>query len=126
MNNTIHKHKKSGDSVVTTLSNDGGTTVIMLVSGTIKGEEDSIFDIIDVTSFSNKPKNLRMDSLVFSVETGLKLFLRYRNNPHIIPLEGRGKIELDKVGGVVGHEIDLVCRGVGSFFLAIDAVKMGV
>ena len=60
------------------------------------------------------------------VESGLKVFIKYRNQPYILPLEGRSKIDLGWVGGLVGHEIDLVFKGKGSFFIVLDVSKMGV
>jgi hypothetical protein len=52
--------------------------------------------------------------------------VNYRNQPYVLPLEGRSKIDLGWVGGLTGHEIDLVFKGVGSFFIVLDISKMGV
>ena len=35
-------------------------------------------------------------------------------------------MDLNWVGGVVGHEIDMVCKGTGAFFVVLDISKMGV
>jgi hypothetical protein len=123
---TILLHEETGDSVTSTIVNDGVKNTVYLVSGTIHNEDDSWFDIIDVHALEGNPKTMKIDSIVFTVESGLKLFLRYRDQPYIIPLEGRSKLELEALGGIVGHEIDLLAVGTGSFFLVIDISKMGV
>jgi hypothetical protein len=123
---TTLEHRDSGDSITTTVVNDGPKNTIFLISGSITSELDSVFDIIDCQSLSNHPKSMKIDSIVFVVESGLKVFIEYRDQPYIIPLEGRSKIELEALGGIVGHEIDLICRGTGAFFLVLDISKMGV
>ncbi len=123
---TVLSHEDTGDSITSSIVNDGPKNTVYLVSGTITNEDDSWFDVIDTDKLSGHPTNMKIDTLVFTVESGLKLYLKYRDKPYIIPLEGRSKIELENFGGVMGKEIDLVCKGVGSFFLLIDISKMGV
>lgn len=119
-------HKETGDSITTTIISDGGKNTVYLISGSIEKENDSVFDIVNTSKLSGNPKSIRIDSLLFTIESGLKVFLKYRDQPYIIPLEGRSKIDLGWVGGVQGHEIDMVCKGVGSFFIVLDVSKMGV
>jgi hypothetical protein len=119
-------HKSTEDSITTSIVSDGGKNCVLLVTGTIKSEDDSVFDIIDTQKLSNNPTNIRLDSIVFMVETGLKVMLNYRDQPFVLPLEGRSKVDLGWVGGIVGREIDFVCKGVGSFFIVLDISKMGV
>lgn len=125
MHNTL-VHEGTGDSVTVSIVSDGGKNTVFLVSGTIKHENDSVFNAIDVSRLSGNPSNVRLDSLVFMVETGLRVMVNYRNQPYVLPLEGRSKIDLGWVGGLTGHEIDLVFKGVGSFFIVLDISKMGV
>jgi hypothetical protein len=125
MHNTL-VHKGTGDSVTVSIVSDGGKNTVFLVSGTIKHENDSVFNAIDVSRLSGNPSNVRLDSLVFMIETGLRVMVNYRNQPYVLPLEGRSKIDLGWVGGLTGHEIDLVFKGVGSFFIVLDISKMGV
>ena len=125
----MHKtlvHEETEDSITSSLVTDGTKNTVFLVSGTINNVKDSEFDIIDVSELSGVPSNMKVDTLVFSVESGLKLFLKYRNMPYIIPMEGRSRIQFEEFGGILGKEIDLICRGVGSFFLLIDISKIGV
>ena len=123
---TTLKHKETGDSITSTIISDGGKNTVYLVSGTITEEEDSVFDIIDTSKLAGNPRSIRIDGLLFAVESGLKVFIKYRDHPFIIPLEGRSKMELSWIGGIQGHEIDMVCKGTGSFFIVIDVSKMGV
>jgi hypothetical protein len=125
MHNTL-VHEETKDSITVSIVSDGGKNTVLLVSGDIKHEDDSIFNAIDVARLAGKPTNVRLDSTVFMVESGLKVFIKYRNQPYILPLEGRSKIDLGWVGGLVGHEIDLVFKGKGSFFIVLDVSKMGV
>lgn len=119
-------HKETGDSIASTIVSDGGKNAVYLISGEIKHEDDSVFDIINTTKLSGNPTSIRIDGLWFAVESGLKVFLKYRDHPYIIPLEGRSRIDLDWIGGIQGHNIDMVCRGTGTFFLVVDISKMGV
>lgn len=119
-------HKKTKDKITVSIVSDGGKNTVYLVTGKIDHEEDSTFDIIDVTKLAGKPTSVRLDSIVFMVESGLKVLLNYRNQPYTLPLEGRSKVDLSWVGGLIGHEIDLVFKGVGSFFIVLDVSKMGV
>lgn len=119
-------HEGTGDSVTVSIVSDGGKNTVFLVSGTIKHENDSVFNAIDVSRLSGNPSNVRLDSLVFMIETGLRVMVNYRNQPYVLPLEGRSKIDLGWVGGLTGHEINLVFKGTGSFFIVLDISKMGV
>lgn len=119
-------HEGTKDSVTVSIVSDGGKNTVFLVSGTIKNEVDSSFDIIDVSKLSHNPTNIRLDSIVFMVESGLKVLVNYRNQPYTLPLEGRSKVDLGWVGGLIGHEIDMVFKGIGSFFIVLDVSKMGV
>jgi len=119
-------HEGTGDSVTVSIVSDGGKNTVFLVSGTIKHEDDSVFNAIDVSRLAGNPSNVRLDSLVFMIETGLRVMVNYRNQPYTLPLEGRSKIDLGWVGGLTGHEIDLVFKGTGSFFIVLDISKMGV
>jgi hypothetical protein len=125
MHNTL-VHEETKDSITVSIVSDGGKNTVLLVSGDIKHEDDSVFNAIDVSRLAGKPTNVRLDSTVFMVESGLKVFIKYRNQPYVLPLEGRSKIDLGWVGGLVGHEIALVFKGVGSFFIVLDVSKMGV
>jgi hypothetical protein len=119
-------HKATKDNITVSIVSDGGKNTVFLVTGTIKHENDSSFDIIDVSRLAGNPTNIRLDSVVFMVETGLKVFINYRNQPYTLPLEGRSKVDLGWVGGLIGHEVDMVFKGTGSFFIVLDVSKMGV
>ena len=119
-------HKATKDTITVSLVSDGGKNCVLLITGTIESEDDSVFDIINTEKLSKSPPNIRLDSVVFMIETGLKIMLQYRDQPFVLPLEGRSKVDLGWVGGIVGREIDFVCTGTGSFFICLDISKMGV
>ena len=119
-------HESTGDSIRVTKVADGGKNTVLLVTGTIMSEDDSTFDIIDLKRLAGTPKSMRLDSLVFMVETGLRVLMKYRDEETVLPIEGRSKIDLDYIGGLLGHEIDMVFKGVGSFFIVLDISKIGV
>jgi hypothetical protein len=119
-------HQETKDSINVSIVSDGGKNTVFLVTGTIVHPDDSVFDIIDVTRLAGKPSNIRLDSIVFMVESGLKVQVNYRDQPYVLPLEGRSKVDLGWVGGLIGHEIDMVFKGTGSFFIVLDISKMGV
>jgi hypothetical protein len=120
------KHKGTGDSITRSLVNDGPKNTVYQVSGTISNEKDSTFDLIDTKLLAGLPPNMKIDTLVFSIESGLKVLMKYRDQPFVIPLEGRSRMEFESFGGIQGKEIDLICKGQGSFFILIDISKMGV
>lgn len=122
----ILEHKDTKDNITVSVVSDGGKNTVFLITGKIVHENDSIFDIIDVSRLAGKPTNIRLDSLVFMVETGLRVLVNYRNQPYTLPLEGRSKVDFGYVGGLTGHEIDMVFKGTGSFFIVLDVSKMGV
>ena len=119
-------HKDTGDKITVSIVSDGGKNTVYLLSGVIKNEQDSVFDPIEISRLAGKPTNVRLDSIVFMIETGLRVLVDYRNQPYVLPLEGRSKIDLGWVGGLTGHEIDVVFKGTGSFFIVLDISKMGV
>jgi hypothetical protein len=119
-------HQDTQDSITVSIVSDGGKNCVLLLTGTIKSEDDSVFGIVDVEKLSSSPTNIRLDSVVFMVESGLKVMLTYRDQPFVLPLEGRSKVDLGWVGGIIGREIEFVCKGVGSFFIVLDISKMGV
>jgi hypothetical protein len=119
-------HEATQDSINVSIVSDGSKNTVFLVTGTINSEDDSVFDIIDVSRLSGNPTNIRLDSTMFMVETGLKVLINYRNQPYVLPLEGRSKTDLTWVGGLTGHEIDMTFKGIGSFFIVLDVSKMGV
>lgn len=119
-------HKETGDTITVSIAADGNKNTVLLVSGTIKHEDDSVFNAVDINRLSSNPSNIRLDSTVFMIESGLKVLLSYRNQPYVLPLEGRSKIDLGWVGGLTGHEVDLIFKGTGSFFIVLDISKMGV
>jgi len=125
MHNTL-VHEETKDSVTVSIISDGSKNTVFLVTGTIKHEDDSVFDIINTSRLSGNPPNLRLDGTAFMVETGLKVIMSYRDQPFILPIEGRGKTELGWVGGIIGREIDMTFKGTGSFFIVLDVSKMGV
>jgi len=125
MHNTL-VHEETKDSVTVSIISDGSKNTVFLVTGTIKHEDDSVFDIINTSRLSGNPPNLRLDGTAFMVETGLKVIMSYRDQPFILPIEGRGKTELSWVGGIIGREIDMTFKGTGSFFIVLDVSKMGV
>ncbi|CAB4132824.1 hypothetical protein UFOVP252_6 [uncultured Caudovirales phage] len=119
-------HEETQDSITISKVNDGSKTAIFVVSGVVHNENDSVFNIVDVSELSGNPTNIRLDSLTFAVESGLRAIVCYRNQPYTIPFEGRGKMDLETVGGLFGHEINLVLKGTGAFFMVLDVSKMGV
>jgi hypothetical protein len=119
-------HKATKDAISVTLVSDGGKNTVLLVTGTILHEDDSVFDIIDIKRLSGSPTSLRLDGTVFLVESGLKVLLRYHDQPAVLPLEGRSKVDLSWIGGLIGHEMEMVFKGTGSFFIVLDVSKMGI
>ena len=122
----IIEHKETGDVISATVVQDGGKNAVYLLTGTIKSEDDSVFSIFDLAHLKPQPTNMRLDSIQFAVESGLKAIIQYENKPHAVPLEARGKIDLNWFGGLTGHEMSITFKGVGSFLIVLDISKMGV
>lgn len=114
------------DSITVTKILDGNKNTVLVVSGSIKSEEDSTFDLIEEGQLLGNPKSLRLDSAAFLIEAGLKFIITYKNEPYFLPFEGKGKLELDSFGGLQGHELLGTLVGTGRFFIVLDISKIGV
>lgn len=114
------------DSVTISKQMDGGRNTVLVVSGKILHIDDSTYTIIDLESLTGNPTSMRLDNCAFVIESGLKCILTYRDMPYYIPLEGKGKLELDAFGGIVGHELDITLKGTGMFCVILDISKLGV
>ncbi len=125
MRNTLND-KGTKDSVTITKHLDGARNTVIYVTGDIKSEIDSTFSLIDLQSLVGSPKSLRLDNMCFLIEDGLRIIVSYKDEPYLLPISGKGKIELDLFGGIVGHDMNITLKGVGSFFLGIDISKLGV
>ena len=123
---TVLNDEATGDSITITKQMDGSKNTVLVVSGNIENEFDSVFSIIDLTTLVGTPTSLRLDNCAFLLESGLKCKITYKDMPYFIPLEGRGKLELDPFGGLAGHEIDMTLEGTGMFFIVLDISKLGV
>ena len=119
-------HKETGDKITVTITSDGVKNTVLLITGTIESTDDSQFKVIDLSRMSGTPSTIKLDGAVYMVESGLKVLLKYKDQPYVIPLEGKSKVDFGWVGGVLGHDAVLVCKGVGSFFIVLDLSKMGV
>lgn len=106
------------------MTRDGHKNVVYIVSGEVK--KDTMSHVTSVESLSPKPQSLRLDNIIYAVEDGLKAFLRLQGTGHVIPLEGRGRLLFEDMGGLIGNDIDLETRGIGTLFLMLDISKMGV
>jgi hypothetical protein len=123
---TVFNDELTGDSISVTKLLDGNKNTVYVVSGDIKSETDSTYSIIKLEDLVGIPKSLKLDSLAFAVQNGLLCLISYRDKKYTIPLEGKGKMELDTFGGLPGHEIDLTLKGTGVFTIFLDISKLGV
>lgn len=119
-------HEKTNDSIVVSKLLDGQKNTVIAISGTILSKEDSDFLPIDLTELGGNPKSLRLDNVAYLVQNGMSVILEYLDEPYILPFEGKGKLELDKMIGLPGHELKFTFKGAGSFFLVLDISKLGV
>jgi len=105
------------------LIRDGHSNVSYLISGLVTNLRDA--PLLDMSVLSPTPSRLRLDSVEFSVESGVKCFLSWPDS-HCLPLEARGKFSLEWAGGLAGDQILLSTVGRGNIFLALDFTKIGV
>lgn len=122
----VLQDKLTEDSITVTKQMDGGRNTVLVISGNIQHKDDSTYSVVDLTDLAGSPTSMRLDNCAFVIESGLKCILTYRDMPYCIPLEGRGKVELDAFGGIAGHEIDMTLKGTGMFFIVLDISKLGV
>lgn len=122
----VLRDEATEDCITITKQMDGGRNTILVISGHIKNEDDSTYSVIDLSNLAGCPTSMRLDNCAFLLESGLKCMLTYKDMPYFIPLEGRGKVELDAFGGIAGHEIDMTLKGTGMFFVILDISKLGV
>ena len=98
--------------------------------------EQSATCVLAVSDLKDTPAALRLTDVVYSVEGGQKVSLWWEDDSGeslILPLEGRGFLDLDKVGGIhnprragwTGHVL-LSAQGEGLFFVGLQFTKVRV
>lgn len=123
---TTLTHESTQDSITVFKLLDGQKNTVIAISGTIVNKEDSDFLPIELNQLGGNPKSLRLDNIAFLVQNGLLVLLTYLDEPYILPIEGKGKLELDKMIGIPGHQLKFTFMGTGSFFIILDISKLGV
>jgi len=108
------------------MTRDGHKNVVYIVSGTIDAKSEKKYHITSIDVLDPRPSAIRLDNLIYAVEDGLKAFLKWQGTDHIVPLEGRGRLLFEDMGGLSGVDIDLEVKGVGALFLMLDISKLGV
>ena len=80
-----------------------GTDVDLAITGVFGVDEVSRFDIIADPSDYPEAKYLKLSALFHSIQEGLTLLLFWegeKENTLILPLEGRGVLDLGRFGGL--------------------------
>jgi hypothetical protein len=123
----VHKvltHKKTGAEITVTKLLDGQKNTVIIVSGFIDCKVDeAVFSVIEAEALTGAPKMLRWDGLVYLLGFGLSCVMSYKDLPYKIPLEGKGKLDLDPFGGVPVSDPLLTFKGKGAVFIVFDISK---
>jgi hypothetical protein len=116
-----------------TIPRDEGEVQVHVVG---KGWEEPLPALfLDVGKLKGSPVALRLLDCVYAVESGLKVFLWWEGTEHalLLPLEGRGRLDLTPIGGIhnprhdgfTGHVL-LTTQGEGFFFLGLEFAKVRI
>jgi hypothetical protein len=109
--------------------------VQVLVTG---GNVLTPFRIVDVDKLKDSPVSLRLTDIIHSVQTGLTVYLWWEEEDGgslIIPIEGRGRLDLSPMLGIqnprnegwTGHVTLTTSRAEGkSFFVGLEFAKVRV
>src|SRR5674476_1587607 len=108
------------NDITITKTGDGPKNTFLVVSGTVLDERDFTYFLIGLDELQGVPKSLRLDSAAYIIESGLKCIISYKNEPYLIPFEGKGKLELDPFGGLPGHDLQLTVKGKGLSLIHIS------
>jgi hypothetical protein len=119
-------HAATQDEISVSYTADRAKSLIVVLSGTIRNEEDSAFSPIDLSCVAANPKALKLHKVVSAVGKGLLCLLSYDDAPWRIPLEGKGVLPLEDLEGLQGCKLNLTCVGKGSFLIVIDFEKIGL
>lgn len=123
----VHIDELTEDSITVTRTLDGGKNTVFAVSGNIKNEQDSTFVPIEIEDLVGNPTSLRLDNLVWLLDNNLTCIISYEDEPYFLPLANRsGRLELDKLGGLKGHQLRFTFKGTGTFMIFLDISKLGV
>jgi len=96
--------------------------------------------ILRLEDLTGDPKALRLIDVIYSIESGCKVFLWWddaKGDTLLLPLEGRGRLDLTPLGGIsnprnegwTGHvQLSTLHETPGgkSFFLALEFAKLRV
>lgn len=97
-------------------------------------EPGKAFTILCSNELQGTPSALRLIDICYAVETGLKIFLWWEDDGGdtlILPLEGRGRLDLGPIGGIHNPRnegwtgnVQLSTKGSGLFFLGLEFAKL--
>jgi hypothetical protein len=89
---------------------------------------------LTMRELKEQPAALRLTDVIYAVESGAKVFLWWDDDAGdtlILPLEGRGRLDLSPFGGIpnprkegfTGH-VQVSSSGLGAFILCLEFAKL--
>lgn len=101
-------------------------------SGYEEGEDGTTL-FLEAHKLKGSPASLRLQDVVYAIEGGQKVFLWWDDaqGTLILPLEGRGRLDFNPIGGIAnprnegwtGH-VSFSTQGKGHFFVGLEFVKL--
>lgn len=96
---------------------DGKKNAVIVLSG---GAPGKFIDKITHESLEEKPKKLRVEAILYSLEKECTV----RFEDFIIPLSGRGKLDFEQFHSLPVDTDDILVDGEGAYFLMFDLEKI--
>ena len=90
------------NKILSRLLHDGSSGVVYFVTGFIDSDSEAVAQITDLAKLKFNPPQLRLDTILHSVEEGLLIRLWWHGveDTLILPLGGRGVLDFDRFGGL--------------------------
>ena len=111
------------------LTRDGKKNVVLMVWGEVDGEIEST-EVLHPDKIQDEAKGFKLDQVLYSIESGVKVRLGWSEDGLILPVEGRGLLNYYAFDSIPpsspGQGLWVSATGKGAFHLVLDCTKMGV
>ena len=111
------------------LTRDGKKNVVLMVWGEVD-EELQQTEVLHPDGIKDGATGLKLDQIVYTIESGVKVRLGWSEDGLILPVEGRGLLNYYAFDSIPpsspGQGLWVSATGKGAFHLVLDCTKMGV
>ena len=105
---------------------DGMKNVVVVTHGEVEDALDQTV-VVDPSSLQHDCRQIKLDQVQYSVESGLKIRIGWSEDGLFLPLEGRGLLNYYQFDSLqpssTGQKLWVSAAGSGAFHLVFDMTK---